>query len=199
LSLYCDESGGLSAGAMVFAVVAITPEVADAVVARFRAITGLRGELKGSRITSTERGLLFEILWQHDARAWVSVADGDDLRRLHGDGGSDLALYSRLLDAAVTAWMPASGGACADIIIDEGRYDPRILDRVRGDVQALLGAWGKASLADSRRSAGIQIADVVANSVYNVTIRSARARRITAIIDPWAASGRLCMMGLATP
>lgn len=176
---------------MVFAAVAITPEAADAVLIRFRQITGLRGELKGSRITSTERGLLFEILWQHDARAWVSVADQDILTQLHDIGGSDLSLYARLLDSAVSAWMPASGGACADVIIDEGRYDLRILERVRSEIQSLLGGWGKASVTDSRRSAGVQIADVIANSIYNLTVKSARAGRINSILSPWTDSGRL--------
>jgi hypothetical protein len=182
---------------MIFAGVAIMPDAAEAVVARFRAITGLRGELKGSRITSTERGLLFEILWQQDARAWVAVADREHLARVHENGDSDLSLYARLLDCAVSGWMPASGGACADVIIDEGRYDPRILERVRGDVQALLGGWGKASLTDSRRSAGVQIADVVANSVYNMTIRSTRAGRISNILAPWTESGRINSLPLS--
>jgi hypothetical protein len=191
MALYCDESGGVSAGAMTFAAIAMTAEAADAVLARFRAITGLRGELKGSRITPVERGLLFEILAQHPVRGWVAVANPDHLADAKAGGTSDLALYSRLLDAAIGAWLPTTGGECADIVIDEGRYDPRILDAVRRDVQALLGQWGKASLADSRRCAGIQIADVVANSQFNISIASARARLIEAIVRPWFDSGRL--------
>jgi Protein of unknown function (DUF3800) len=197
VTLYCDESGGISAGAMTFATMAISPADADAVVARFRAITGLRGELKGSRITPTERGLLFEILAQHDARGWVAVADQALLTRAQADGVSDQALYSRLLDASIAAFLPTTGGECADIVIDEGRYDPRILDGVRREIQAMLGQWGKASLADSRRCAGIQIADVVANSLFNLTTASVRARRIRAIVQPWIDTNRLRIIPLA--
>lgn len=196
MALYCDESGGLSAGAMTFAAVAIAPAAANGVLGRYRAITGLRGELKGSRITPVERGLLFEILTQHDARAWVAVANGSMLARVQQDALSDKQLYSRLLDAAVAAWLPTTGGECADIVIDEGRYDPRILDGVRSDIQALLGQWGKATLADSRRCAGIQIADVIANSLFNLAINSARAKRISAIVDPWIDSRRLRIIAL---
>lgn len=196
MALYCDESGGLSAGAMAFAAVAIAPLAADAVLGRYRAITGLRGELKGSRITPVERGLLFEILAQHDARAWVAVADGAMLAKVQQEALSDKQLYSRLLDTAVAAWLPTTGGECADIVIDAGRYDPRILDGVRSDIQALLGQWGKASVADSRRCAGIQIADVIANSLFNLTIGSVRARRIGAIVKPWVDSRRLRMIAL---
>jgi hypothetical protein len=196
MTLYCDESGGLSAGAMTFGAVAIAPDDAEAVVARFRAITGLRGELKGSRISMTERGLLFEILAQRQADAWVAIADAPRLARAKAVGQSDLGLYSALLDAAVGAFLPTSGGACADIVIDEGRYDPNILANVRSAIQASLGNWGRAALADSRRCAGIQIADVIANSLYNITLGTPRAHRIGAIIAPWRDSGRLRIVAL---
>lgn len=196
MTLYCDESGGLSAAAMTFAAVAMTAADAEAVLDRFRGIAGLRGELKGSRISPVERGLLFEILAQRDASAWVAVADRPTLTHAIANGTSDRQIYSRLLDAAVAAWMPTTGGDCADVVIDEGRYDPRILAGVRGDIQALLGQWGQASLADSRRCAGIQIADVVANSLFNLTISSVRAHRIRTIVQPWLDSGRLKIIPL---
>src|SRR3546814_1027396 len=61
MTIYCDESGGLNAGAMTFAAVMLTPEVAAAIHARFRAVTGLKGELKGSSISLTERAYLPEL------------------------------------------------------------------------------------------------------------------------------------------
>lgn len=196
MTLYCDESGGLSATAMTFAAVAITAADAEAVLARFRGIAGMRGELKGSRISPVERGLLFEILAQRDVFAWVAIADQPFLIHAIANGTNDRQIYSRLLNAAVAAWMPTTGGDCVDVVIDEGRYDPRILAGVRGDIQVLLGQWGRASLADSRRCAGIQIADVVANSLFNLTISSVRARRIRTIVQPWLDSGRLKIVPL---
>lgn len=191
MTLYCDESGGVSAGAMTMAAISLSPEDAEAVVARFRAVTGLQGELKGSRINTTERALLFEILAQRDARGWVAVADGPRLVAAKHAGESDLQLYSRLLDMTVGTFLPVSGGACVDVVIDEGRYDPRILAHVRRDIQAALGHWGHASLADSSRCAGVQIADVVANSFFNLVAASPRAGRIRAIVAPWTDSGRI--------
>src|SRR3546814_11824137 len=55
-------------------------------------------------------------------------------------------------------------------------------------IQAGLGQWGRASLADSRRSDGVQIADVIANSLFNITAGSPRAHRIQRILDPMLAS-----------
>ena len=192
MTIYCDESGGLNAGAMTFAAAMISPEAAAAVHARFRAVTGLRGELKGSRISLTERADLFELFDRAGGRAWVAVAKRERLT-LPPDGtpASDLALYAALLDLAVGSWLPETGGVCTDVVIDDGRYDPVVLGHVRETIQAGLAGWGRASLADSRRSDGVQIADVIANSLFNITVGSPRARRIGVIVEPLIASRAL--------
>lgn len=176
---------------MTFAAVSLEPDAADAVLDRFKLVTGLRGELKGSRLSLAERALLFEILVQRDAQLFVSIAGPNRLARAKAQQESDLVIYSTLLDAAVSDFLLTSGGACSDITIDQGRYDARILDNVRQDIQSLLGNWGRATMADSRRCAGIQIADVVANSMYNLIIGTPRARRIDAILMPWRDKRRL--------
>ena len=189
MTIYCDESGGLNAGAMTFAAVMLSSEAAAAIHARFRAVTGLRGELKGSRISLTERASLLELVDRAGGRAWVAVARRETLAPpSDGKLPSDLALYTALLDLAVSSWLPETGGVCTDVVIDDGRYDPAILAGVRETIQTGLAGWGQASLADSRRSDGVQIADVVANSLFNVTIGSPRAQRIGVIIEPLLAS-----------
>jgi hypothetical protein len=189
MTIYCDESGGLNTGVMTFSAVMLTPQTAADIHARFRSVTGLRGELKGSRISIVERAYLLELFDRAGGRAWVAVAERDKLAQ--NPGGtlpSDLALYAALLNSAIGHWLPETGGVCTDVVIDDGRYDPKILGHVREDIQAGLGQWGRASLADSRRSDGVQIADVIANSLFNVTIGSPRANRIQRIIDPMLAS-----------
>ena len=189
MTIYCDESGGLIAGAMTFAAVMISPEAAAAVHARFRAVTGLRGELKGSRISLVERAYLLELLDRAGGRAWVAVAKRARLAQpADGMPLSDLALYAALLDLAVGSWLPETGGVCTDVVIDDGRYDPIVLGHVRETVQAGLAGWGRASLADSRRSDGVQIADVIANSLFNIEVGSPRAHRIGTIVAPLLAS-----------
>lgn len=189
MTIYCDESGGLNAGAMTFSAVMLPPQAATAIHERFRGVTGLRGELKGSRISIVERAYLLELFDRAGGRAWVAVADRDKLSQ--NPGGtlpSDLALYAALLNLAIGRWLPETGGVCTDVVIDDGRYDPTILSHVREEIQAGLGQWGRASLADSRRSDGVQIADVIANSLFNITVASPRAHRIQRIIDPMLVS-----------
>ena len=198
MTIYCDESGGLNAGAMTFSAVMLTPQSAAAIHERFRDVTGLRGELKGSRISIVERAYLLELFDRAGGRAWVAVADRD--RLAHNPGGtlpSDLALYAALLNLAVGRWLPETGGVCTDVVIDDGRYDAKILSQVRAEIQAGLGQWGHASLADSRRSDGVQIADVIANSLFNITVKSPRAPRIQRIIDPMLASRAIRIAELA--
>ncbi len=107
MTIYCDESGGLNAGAMTFAAVMLTPEAAAQIHARFRAVTGLRGELKGSRISLTERAYLLELFDRAGGRAWVAVAKRAQLQPpANGQPTSDLALYAALLDLAIGSWLP---------------------------------------------------------------------------------------------
>lgn len=189
MTIYCDESGGLNTGVMTFSAVMLTPTAAADVHARFRSVTGLRGELKGSRISIIERAYLLELFDRAGGRAWVAVATRDKLAQ--NPGGtlpSDLALYGALLNSAVGHWLPETGGVCTDVVIDDGRYDPTILSHVRAEIQAGLGQWGRASLADSKRSDGVQIADVIANSLFNIKVGSPRAYRIQRILEPLLAS-----------
>jgi hypothetical protein len=140
----------------------------------------------------TERAYLLELFDRAGGRAWVAVAKRDRLA-LPADGKlpTDLALYTALLDLAVSSWLPETGGVCTDVVIDDGRYDPVILAGVRESVQHGLAGWGQASLADSRRSDGVQIADVIANSLFNIEIGSPRAHRIGVIVEPLLASRAL--------
>lgn len=149
MTIYCDESGGLNAGAMTFAAIRLDPDAVAAIHDRFRGITGLRGELKGSRISLVERAFLLELFDRAGGRAWVSVATRETfaLGRQKNEKNSlaqppksqsDLAYYTALLNLAVGSWLPETGGVCTDVIIDEGRYDARILSGIQADIQAGL-------------------------------------------------------------
>jgi len=184
MPIYCDESGGISTGAMTLAAVHIDADAADALVQRFKDITNLRGELKGSRIGLSERGLFFELLERFGGKALVGTALRENLPDAKpGERSKDLSAYIMLLDQVIASLLPETGG-CAHVVIDDGRYDPKIQNMVRQDIGEMLGTCGRARLADSKKSVGVQIADVIANSAFNLAVNSQRAGRIRRITKP---------------
>ena len=182
MPVYVDESGGVSAGAMTMAGVEISEDNADRLLHRFRAVTGLRGELKGSRIDLVQRALFFELLERFNGRARILVASPVTLQS--PGHFSDFDVYVGLLKQLVEDWLPETGG-CASFIVDEGRYSALVLEQVRLDITALLANCGAARMENSARTPGIQIADVIANSYYNLAIHSGRSHRIAAIVEPF--------------
>ena len=176
---------------MTVAAVALPPDVAARALAHLRNVLGLRGELKGSRIEVAERAFVIELVMRLGARAVIATTRMADLRAAHGGNmPEDIAIYAALLEQASEPFIMASGG-CISIEIDDGRYDPRLNALLRAEVQAGLGQWGQARLADSKRSAGVQIADVLANSAYQIGIANPRAARIEALLAPFVADGRI--------
>ena len=97
MTIYCDESGGLTAGAMTFAAVLIEDQQAHALLNRMKDVTGLRGELKGSRIGLTERALFYELLSRFEGRAIVAVVRRSKL--VSGELPADIDVYDKLLES----------------------------------------------------------------------------------------------------
>jgi hypothetical protein len=176
---------------MTLAALSIEPEAAEAVLLRYRSASGLKGELKGSRIDLMERSFIFKLLDQHPWRAVVSVAV-KAMRPLSGTdrGDHDFDIYAALLEDAITPLLMESGG-CATIVIDDGRYSPAILSQLRQDIAAMVGGYGQASLDLSHRLAGLQLADVIANSFFNRAMPSERQGEMAAIVKPSLDNGRI--------
>ena len=193
MPIYCDESGGVGRGVMTLAAVNIGAEEADAILARFRAVTGHLGELKGSRIDLAERALLFEFFENSAATATVGIA----ISALKPDpfadrGDHDIAIYTALLNDVVGSMLPAIP-TCESVIIDDGRYGTDVLSKVRDDIGRLVGPCGTAQLELSHRLAGLQIADVIANSFFNRALVNERQGRMAAIVAPLLESERINM------
>jgi Protein of unknown function (DUF3800) len=192
MPIYCDESGGVGRGVMTLAALSIDAAEADEILARFRAVTGLKGELKGSRIDLTERALLFELLEPGDWQATVGIAISA-LKPEPGEdrGDHDIAIYAALLDDVISSMLANLRADCSDVIIDDGRYGPETLKLVRNAVGRLVGPLGTASLAVSHILAGLQLADVIANSFFNRALVTERQGRMAAIVAPFLESGQI--------
>lgn len=176
---------------MTLAAVSIAPDAANAVLNRMREVLGLRGELKGSRIELAERAFCIEALMRLDGHVVVATVNIAALRNTYGDDlPEDITIYAALLDRVVSAWTDTHGD-CVNVVIDDGRYDARLNGLLRAEVQASLGTCGAARLADSKRTSGVQIADVLANSFYQIGLGGPRAERVTALFAPFVADGRV--------
>jgi hypothetical protein len=192
MTIYCDESGGIGRGVMTLAAVSITAQSADDVLSRFRDVTGLKSELKGSRIDLAERTLLFELLEPGDWHAVVGIAISA-LKPEQGTdrGDQDIAIYAALLDDVIGSMLAGHALDCNEVIIDDGRYGIETLNLVRNSVGRLVGPLGSAALAMSHLLAGLQIADVIANSFFNRALLSERQGRMAAIVAPFLESGKI--------
>jgi hypothetical protein len=197
MQIYCDESGGVGRGVMTLAAVAIAPDAADSLLTQFRDATGLRGELKGSRIDLEERALFFELFDQSQAKAIIGFST-IALRPEPGEDRGDLdqRIYAALLEEAVSHLLLESDG-CAGIMIDDGRYGPTTLAHIRDDLASLIGPCGRAALELSHRSAGLQIADVIANTMFNRALPSERQARFIAMTRPFLENRQLRLHILA--
>lgn len=193
MPIYCDESGGVGRGVMTLAGIDIDADRAEALLARFRTVTGYHGEVKGSRIEPAERALIFEMLKGSGAQILVGIAISALVPEANGDRGDhDVHVYAALLEDVVAA-MLANDGDCPNVVIDDGRYGPATLGAIREDIACLVGPCGTAQLELSHRLAGLQLADVVANTFFNRALVNERQGRMAAIAAPLLESGQIRM------
>jgi hypothetical protein len=191
MPIYCDESGGVGRGVMTLAAVRIEETTAEDLLLQYRERTGLASELKGSRIELPERAIMLDLLAATSAKIAVSIAisalkpePGED-RGLH-----DIEIYTELMNDAIGALI-GGNGECTSVIMDAGRYDDKILGKVRADIAKLIGPWNPAHMVESHRMAGLQIADVIANSFFNRAFVSKVQPQMAKLLQPFLDSGQI--------
>ncbi len=195
--IYCDESGGVGRGVMTLAALAITEDDAEAILLKFREMTGLRGELKGSRIDLEERAALLRLLGDVRFKAAISIAISA-IRPDPGEdrGDHDIEVYAAALNDAIARLLPETAG-CAQVIIDDGRYGPKTLALVREDIAEMIGPFGSVGLAVSHSLAGLQLADVIANSFFNRALVTERQAAFAGLLTPFMDDGRMALHVIA--
>jgi hypothetical protein len=183
---------------MTLAAVDMAADVASRLLLQFRDATGYIGELKGSRIDLVKRALFFRFFEQTQAAVTVGIAISVLKPQPDEDRGDhDVTVYAALLDDVVGAMLP-NIPTCDNVIIDDGRYSPQTLTKIRNHIGELVGPCGTAQLELSHRLAGLQIADVIANTFFNRALVNDRQGRMADIVAPLLESGQIKMRILAS-
>jgi hypothetical protein len=197
MQIFCDESGGTDAGKDLFVVaaVAIDGGAAGRLLKSFRKATRIAGEIKGSTLGLVQRRLFFDLLAREPA-AMAAVRMCSRAEALGGwamDALHEADLYGHLLGEACCALPPLAGSVT--VTPDGGRYKKALYERLVPPTVAAIAAHhgGQVSLrfVASHDLPGVQIADVVSNSVFHAHTAAGTAEQVAAMLEPLRSDGRL--------
>lgn len=171
MHVFCDESGGTGRDDSLFlvAAVALTAREATHIMKSFRKATGLRGEVKGSRLTDKDRKIFFDIL-DRSPLSKASVVFCRGLDRLGSWALSaleDHELWAELIVES-TLWL---GETPTMTVSADQRYSGARQHGVHNSIVAGISGRTRANrvtvqFVDSQASDGVQIADIIANTAY---------------------------------
>lgn len=173
MHIYCDESGGIDKAkhSFVVAAVAIDPHDASRVMKAFKKKIGEKGEVKGSALPPGDRASFFNILLEEsDGRCQVVCSTNNTpLGQWAAKSFSERNIYTMMLTQCCSGFESA-GTRTINILPDGGRYPRNTIPAMTATISAALAAVHKVSVnisfSQSIQHAGIQVADIVSNSVY---------------------------------
>lgn len=171
MHVFCDESGGTGRDDSLFlvAAVALTAGEATRIMKSFRKATGLRGEVKGSRLTLDQRSLFFDLVKRSGTPA-ISVAYCSGMLPLGNwalGAVKDADLWAELvIESTLHLGTPSAMSLYAD-----RRYHGAQARSLQECIGASITNQTRSNsfpvhFVDSRDHDGVQIADVVANTAY---------------------------------
>jgi hypothetical protein len=171
MHIYCDESGGADSKSSRFVVAAAMISATDAarIVRRLRRNkVAASDEIKGHQMTLKHRLQFFDII------ANMAVATSTVCDRKHRGGSyamctlSEHELWAELIYESVCR-LPIHEPI--GVTVDSGRYTREVISSILHPMQRRLaerfGCRVNIQAGESRSTHGIQIADVVANSVFH--------------------------------
>lgn len=199
MHIFCDESGGTDPANHVFlvAAIAIDPSVARRSIKALSKALRVRGEIKGHDLSLPQRSIFFDILGRCLDVSMTVIVCG----RADGVGAWAMAaldeavVYGALVEEACSALRVPTDGRVS-VTLDGGRYPKGKAEAVRRVLTEQIGIARSGcrlnvSYADSATVSGIQVADIIANSVYQSLGRSAIAPHVMDLMRPLIDAGRL--------
>lgn len=180
MHLYCDESGGTDGDLFCVSALRLEPREVERALKVFRRQTSWEGEVKGHALHAEQRLLLLELAFKTPSAAAVVVCDARTM--LGGWAASTLvpeAMLRRelLSEACILAMEDLPRATCAGVTADGGRYTRKVLAEERTHLETVLRERGLlpqakhprlVAHASSQQHPGLQLADVVANTVHRL-------------------------------
>jgi hypothetical protein len=184
--IFTDESGGSDRGVFLVSAIQISPLAADRLIKTFRKKTKIQNEIKGQKLHSDQRHLFFGLLEKETDAYAVSIACSRTTT-LGGWAMSNMDEHVLWSALTVESCLGLAGGIQQiNVTTDGGKYSNPVLDRCRANmVNAMKShrpdARVNMTYSESHASAGVQVADVIANTVfqsYNDTLAGDLAREL---------------------
>jgi hypothetical protein len=196
--IFTDESGGSDRGVFLVSAIQISALAADRLIRTFRKKTKIHNEIKGQKLLPDQRHLFFGLLRRESDAYAVSIA----CSRTTTLGGWAMShMDEHLLWSALTveSCLGLPGGVQRiNVTTGGGKYSHPVLDECRlSMVEAMKrhrpNALVNMTYSESHASAGVQIADVIANTVFQFQSNSntPAANLARELLQPLLASSRL--------
>ncbi|MGO4450457.1 DUF3800 domain-containing protein [Phyllobacterium sp. TAF24] len=173
MEIYCDESGGPDRGVFLTSAVLIDATEATRLLKDFRRLHKLPREIKGTGLPDAARHDFFELLSRKEdvcttvvACTRVTKLGGWALKELEAN-----IIYENLIFESCRA-IPYSGQPNITVRPDHGTYKKGIMkeigSRLAVSISDHFGAETFVTFAESHLTPGVQIADVIANTVFRI-------------------------------
>ena len=198
LHIFCDESGGMEADKHSFIVtaVSIAPHDATRLMKTFKKAIKAKDEPKGSLLSIPQRTIMFDLLAKEAEHSAVAVTCSKHTPFGKWVGGTfcERDVYAAML-AETCLKMPHDNPKIVNVVADSGRYSGKITPEVKEAVTSALAphrAWQmNIAFADSRQHPGIQIADIVGNTIYQLLQDGHNAILSSDLLHPLLNKGKL--------
>jgi hypothetical protein len=168
--IFCDESGGADQKHFLVTAIRMNGEAATRMVKTIRKALRINGELKGNHLTIDQIQKVFSILESYSSVLAVSVicAREDALGGWAFGEHKEHIIWGELI---VESCVPLHQTGVRGVVPDGGRYKRTVIRSVEADVtQVLADRTGlpliPVQCAESAGTPGIQLADIIGNTVY---------------------------------
>jgi hypothetical protein len=172
MQIFCDESGGFDKAkhSLIVSAVAIDSHDANRLMKKFGKSVSSDGEVKGGLLLPGDRIRFFDMLTElQNTSIVVHCRKSTQLGSYLSSALPEREVYKHMLAEACLD-LPNRFNGPVFITPDSGRYPRATLREIASAVEQIIGnASGrktKVLFEQSDTTAGIQIADIVANTVY---------------------------------